>query len=136
MTIYFISGLGADERVFQFLDIPGVEKKFIRWIEPGKDESIHNYALRLTEQIERSKDIVLLGISFGGLIAQEISTIIHCKKVILVSTIRSEHELSLPMKLVRLTRVDKLFPATFLKWSNKFTADYFIQFRLKAVDIL
>ena len=74
MTIHFISGLGADERVFQFLDLPGIEKKFIRWIEPGKNESIHSYSLRLIDQIQQNEDLVLVGISFGGMVAQEIAS--------------------------------------------------------------
>jgi len=35
--IYFISGLGADERVFQFLNISGFETKNIKWEDPLKN---------------------------------------------------------------------------------------------------
>lgn len=131
MTIYFISGLGADERVFQFLHLPGIEKKFIRWIDPQKNETLRSYSLRLINQIEKKNEAILAGISFGGLIAQEIASLIPCKKVILISTVKSESELSLPLRFIRFTRIDKLFSSRFLKRSNKLTADVFFGTRSK-----
>jgi len=44
MTIYFISGLGADERVFQFLDLSDIKKVFIKWITPQINEELSAYA--------------------------------------------------------------------------------------------
>ncbi len=46
-TLNFISGLGADERVFQYLDVPVPDKNFVKWIDPRKNESLENYAARL-----------------------------------------------------------------------------------------
>jgi hypothetical protein len=37
--IIFIPGLGADERLFQFIEINGCTKQFIKWVKPSKDES-------------------------------------------------------------------------------------------------
>ena len=50
--IYLISGLGADERVFQNLDFGRLKPTFIKWIEPIKNETIEEYALRLSLQIK------------------------------------------------------------------------------------
>jgi len=125
MTIYFISGLGADERVFAFLQLPGIDKKFIRWVAPGKHESLRQYAMRLMDQIDTSQDIILVGISFGGIVAQEIASIVSCKKVIIISSIKSENEFSLPLKFVRLTKLHHLFSSSFLKWGNKLTANHY-----------
>ena len=50
-NIYFFSGLGADERVFQYVDLSFCNPIFIKWNLPFENESIENYALRLTEQI-------------------------------------------------------------------------------------
>lgn len=136
MKIYFISGLGADERVFQFLDLPGVECVFIKWINPSPRESLSAYAGRLTAQIDQSEDIILAGISFGGIIAQEISKLIACKKVIIISSVKSRGEFSWQMSLAVRTRIYKLFPASFLKWSNSLTADYYFSTATKKDSIL
>jgi hypothetical protein len=45
--IYLFSGLGADERVFQHLDISGHEHVFVKWVIPKTDETIESYAARL-----------------------------------------------------------------------------------------
>ena len=49
--VYCISGLGADERIFCKLDIPGSTFHFIQWIQPETAEDIYAYAGRLKEQI-------------------------------------------------------------------------------------
>lgn len=125
MKVYFISGLGADERVFQFLDLPEVEKIYIKWIIPVNQESLASYVNRLTAQIDLTQQIVLVGISFGGIIAQEISKIIDCQKVIIISSIKSRLEFSWQLSLVSSSKIYRLFPAKFLKWSNTLTADYY-----------
>jgi hypothetical protein len=38
--VYFISGLGADERIFQYLNLEGIEPVFIQWLEPFSKEKI------------------------------------------------------------------------------------------------
>jgi hypothetical protein len=40
MKVYFISGLGADERVFQRLELPGIEQVHLGWISPTKKKSL------------------------------------------------------------------------------------------------
>jgi pimeloyl-ACP methyl ester carboxylesterase len=125
MKAYFISGLGADERVFQFLDLPGIEKIYLKWIHPEDQESLASYANRLTAQIDLTQDIILVGISFGGIIAQEIAKIKACKKVILISSIKSPNEFSWQLSMVSFSQVYRLFPAKILKWSNAVTADYY-----------
>ena len=84
-NIYFFSGLGADERVFQYVDLSFCNPVFIKWNMPMKDECIENYALRLTEQIIEENPI-LVGVSFGGMIAVEVAKLIETEKVILISS--------------------------------------------------
>ncbi|MBB6499691.1 alpha/beta hydrolase [Pedobacter cryoconitis] len=125
MKVYFISGLGADQRVFQFLQLPGIEKIYINWVDPLQNEELRAYASRLTAQIDLTREVILVGISFGGIIAQEISRIVPCKKVIIISSVKSPAEFSWQLSSVAFTRIYKLFPARFLKWTNILTADYY-----------
>lgn len=130
--VYFISGLGADERVFQFLDLSGIAHRFIKWLQPLKDESLKNYATRLTTQIDPHQEIILIGISFGGIVAQELARLVPCKKVIIISSIKSHTEFSWPMALVRKTQIHKMIPTWLLAASNRFTADYYFNTETKA----
>lgn len=124
-TIYFISGLGADQRSFKFLDLKNVNLHFIYWEIPQKGEPLKSYCQRLTSQIDTSREVILVGLSFGGIVAQELSKIIRVDKLILISSVKSEHEFSYQLKLVRFFGLHKIVPSRFLKWSNLLTGDYY-----------
>lgn len=96
-NVYCIPGLWADEGIFQNLDLPGMQLKFVKWIPPMENESLPHYAERLSAQIEESNPI-LMGVSFGGMLAIEISHILSVKKLVLISSIRSQAELPIWMK--------------------------------------
>lgn len=115
--IYILSGLGADERVFQLLDFSGMEVVFIKWIRPEKDEKIEAYAKRLCSQITTEKPI-LIGLSFGGMMAIEISKIIPAEKIILLSSVKTKDEVPLYIKLLGKLGLHKVVPIWFLKHAN------------------
>ena len=92
MKIYGISGLGADERVFQYLEI-GEEIEVLKWIVPEKNENIVAYSKRLANQINTKEDFILIGVSFGGMIAVELGKIINPEKIILISSAETKNEL-------------------------------------------
>jgi pimeloyl-ACP methyl ester carboxylesterase len=120
-TIYIFSGLGADERVFSKIDFNAHKVVFVKWILPLKSESIVDYALRISTQITEKLPI-LLGISFGGIVAQEIAKIKECKKLILLATIESKSELPWYIRLVGFFKIDKIVPAFLLKSHNFITS--------------
>lgn len=134
--IYFISGLGADERVFKFLDLSQIDHQFIKWNEPKKSESLATYCKKLIEQIDQKHEIILIGISFGGIIAQEIAKIILCKKIIIISSVKSKSEFSWQLKLASGLQIHKIVPLWFLTLSNKLTANYYFSIESKEESIL
>jgi len=107
--IYCISGFGADERVFSKLNFADNEVHFIRWYEPLKNETIEAYAKRMTAQIHH-KDPLLFGLSFGGIMCIEIAKVISTGKVIIISSIKSLHEMPLWIKLTGKLQLDKIVP--------------------------
>ena len=135
-TIYYISGLGADERVFKYLNLQGVNEKYIKWETPQKHETLKHYCKRLTEQIDLGNEIVLVGVSFGGIVAQEIAKIIKVEKVIIISSVKSAKEFTFQLKLVRFFSLHKLVPSRFMKWSNLLTGDYYFYTQTKAESAL
>lgn len=107
--IYFVSGLGADERVFQWLRYDGFRPVHIRWISPERGEPIERYAQRLSEQITSDRPIIV-GLSFGGLIAIEVAKQIPTEKVILLSSVKKKSEIPLYFKLFRALPIHRIFP--------------------------
>lgn len=124
MKIYLISGLGVDQRAFKNLEFP-FPAQFVQWVTPNKSDTLVSYAHKLIPQIDTSGEIVLIGVSFGGMICQEIARVIRCKKVIIISSIKHAGEMNWQLRLVQLTRIDKLLPARILKFINLLTGPFY-----------
>lgn len=126
MTIYFISGLGADKRAFGKLKLPdNYIVKHIDWITPIENEPLENYALRLSKEIDTTHPFVIVGLSFGGIIATEISKILKPKLTVLISSIASKQFLPWYYKIIGLTFLDKLIPASILKKPSRLSFYFF-----------
>ena len=111
ITVYMFPGLGADESIFRNLHLPGYEIQHIKWIKPLNDESVAEYAQRLTYQIKKDTQPVLLGLSFGGMVAQEMAKIIDPLSTIIVSSIKHERERPLQVLLAEQLRPHKFVPS-------------------------
>ncbi|RLJ74705.1 alpha/beta hydrolase [Pedobacter alluvionis] len=126
MNTYFISGLGADKRIFSKLKLnKEINIIHIDWITPNKNESLASYAERLSSAIDLSQPFALVGVSFGGMIAVEIAKLLKPATVLIISsTMLSMHLPALYRFLGKLGLL-KLIPAKFLKSSNKLTQNYY-----------
>ena len=107
--IYFVSGLGADRRIFQWLRADDYSPVHIEWISPEKGESIENYAQRLIEQI-KDENPIIVGLSFGGMIAVEMAKQIPTEKVILLSSVKDKREVPFYFKLFRWLPLHRVLP--------------------------
>lgn len=118
LTLYFISGLGSDGRIFRKLELENCEIKYINWVRPEKSESLESYVERLTDQINSDGEFVLIGLSFGGIIAQELALRVKPKKVILISSIKHQNEKPLYLKLIKRFCLYKIIPFSFIKYAS------------------
>lgn len=110
MKLYAISGLGADRRVYENLNLD-YELIHLDWITPLKKESISDYSLRLSKSIDTSEPFGLIGVSFGGLIAVEISKLITPIVTILISSAETKYELRSVYRWLGKTRLIRFIPA-------------------------
>lgn len=107
--IYCISGLGADEKAFAKIKVPGCQLEHLIWLAPEKNESIEAYAKRMAAQIKEEHPI-LMGLSFGGMLCIEISKLVSAEKVILISSIPSYKQLPWWMKAAGKLKLNKILP--------------------------
>jgi len=115
--VYLMPGMSANSLIFEKIKFPkNFELHKLDWISPNIDESIENYAERLSEKIVH-KNPVLIGVSFGGILVQEISKIIKVNKLIIISSIKCNKEMPSHMKFGKITKSYKLLP---VKWINDF----------------
>ena len=101
MKIYLIPGLAYDDRIFARLKFRNQLVKYLTWIDPCPNEPLRTYAKRMFGAgLDDPDDIVIIGHSFGGMIAQEIAMLRKVKKIILISSITSRMELPSYFKLI------------------------------------
>lgn len=117
-TIYCISGLGTDERIFSKLRPVGYSLKYIPQLLPDSQESISAYAARLAEFIKED-NAILLGVSFGGILGIEISKIKPIQKLIIISGIKSSTELPGWMKVVGKLKLNRVLPVKSYKFTER-----------------
>lgn len=116
MKAYFISGLGADKQAFKNIKLPaGYEPVFLDWIPPQKDEPLYNYAHRFSSLIKNNDAFILIGLSFGGMLASEIARIRKPLKTIIISSIATADELPWYFKRAGSIGLHKKMPIRFLK---------------------
>ena len=111
--VYFISGLGADYRAFSKLTL-SVNMVHIQWLPSNEEDSIATYAQKLLPQIDTNQPVTLVGLSFGGMVAVELSKLISNCKVILLSSAPTP---------AAIPKTYKLFSAE--KWIDKIPAFVF-----------
>ncbi|MAX80011.1 MAG: alpha/beta hydrolase [Crocinitomicaceae bacterium] len=112
--IYIISGLGADERVFQRVNFGGYTPVFLQYIPAVKGESIAQYAQRLLPQITTPNPI-LVGISFGGIIAIELSKLIPTRGLVLLATAKTRAEIPFYFRMLGRLQLHRLLSPRLMK---------------------
>jgi len=111
IPVYFMPGLAASSSIFEriHLDEDVFEMCLLEWEIPHPQESLSAYALRITKNINHHNP-VLIGVSFGGILVQEMAKHIETRKVIIISSVRSNVEFPRRMKIGKTTKAYKLIP--------------------------
>jgi len=115
IPVYFMPGLAASPTIFERIALPEDSFKmfFLEWEIPLPNESLTDYAKRISLNI-RHKNPVLIGVSFGGILVQEMAQFVEPRKVIIISSVRSSQEFPRRMKFTKATKAYKLFPSNLM----------------------
>ncbi|CAM3653514.1 alpha/beta hydrolase [Pontibacter korlensis] len=109
--VYLISGLGADWRMFQFLKLPEyIPYEHVEWIAPlYRHEPLHEYAQRLKAYIN-DPEPVLVGLSFGGVVAIELAKLLRPCKTIIISSLANRYDLPTYYRILGSTKLHHWMP--------------------------
>jgi len=104
-------GMAANPSIFENIKLPedSYQIHLLEWFIPEVNESLQDYALRMTTHIKHD-NVVLLGVSFGGILVQEMAKHIKVAKLIIVSSVKTKHELPRRMKLSRKLKLYNILP--------------------------
>ena len=109
--VYFMPGMAASPSIFERIQLPTAtfEMHFLEWLLPEKEETIEHYAQRVSKNVTH-ENVILVGVSFGGILVQEMKQFLKVKKVIIISSVKSNMELPRRMKVAKSTKAYKLIP--------------------------
>ncbi|OCB77903.1 alpha/beta hydrolase [Flavobacterium crassostreae] len=115
IAVYFMPGLAASSAIFERIALPEdiFEIHLLEWEIPQKQESLSAYAQRIALKITQPNP-VLIGVSFGGIMVQEIAKYLTVAKVIIISSVKSNLEFPRRMKIAKTTKAYKLLPMRLL----------------------
>ena len=113
--VYFVPGLGASSSIFEHIKLPTAlfEMHCIEWLQPIQNETLVEYAQRMSAFVTEL-NCILVGVSFGGILVQEMAQFVHPKKVVIISSIKSNQELPAVMQMARKTLFYKILPTRLL----------------------
>ena len=80
----------------------------MEWIDPFPNETIEAYAKRLSEGIDQNQPFVLIGLSFGGMVAVEIAKITLPVCTIQISSVDHRDELPKLYRFIGKTGITRL----------------------------
>lgn len=135
ISVYFMPGLAANSSIFERIALPEelFDTHFMEWEIPFEKESLKEYAHRISKKITH-KNPVLVGVSFGGILVQEMAKFLNPKKVIIISSVKSNQEFPTTFKLAKSTKAYKLIPTSLIAQIDnlaKFTFGDRVKQRLK-----
>jgi pimeloyl-ACP methyl ester carboxylesterase len=115
IPVYFMPGLAASSSIFERIVLPDAifELVLLEWEIPLDNETLSQYAKRMAKKILHPNP-VLIGVSFGGILVQEMAQFIAARKVIIISSVKTCFEFPLRMKVAKTTKAYKLIPTNLL----------------------
>ncbi|MBT8393739.1 MAG: alpha/beta hydrolase [Flavobacteriaceae bacterium] len=136
INVYLMPGMAANPSIFEHIQLPDDKFKihWLKWIMPLIDETMANYAKRMTKQIKH-ENIVLLGVSFGGILVQEISKYVSVRQLFVVSSIVCNKQIPKRFKIAKKTKAYKLLPTQLIGSIDLLAKYAFGEFIIKRINL-
>ena len=115
IPVYFMPGLAASSSIFERIALPSevFEMILLEWELPLDNETLSEYAKRISKKVTH-KNPVLIGVSFGGILVQEMAEFLEVSKVIIISSVKSNLEFPTAFKVAKTTKAYKLLPTNLI----------------------
>lgn len=114
--VYFMPGMAASSTIFERIKLPEdiFEIHLLEWFLPEKKETLQQYAKRMASNVQH-ENAILIGVSFGGILVQEMAEFLKPRKIIIISSVKSNKELPRRMKIAKSTKAYKIIPTRLLE---------------------
>ncbi|MGB5403199.1 MAG: alpha/beta hydrolase [Robiginitalea sp.] len=111
IQVYFVPGLAASPKIFEYIELPSnqFEVHHLDWFLPPSGADLVDYARIMAERVTHEAP-VLIGVSFGGMLIQEMARFLKPRKLIIISSIKCRDEMPRRLWVARYTRLHRLLP--------------------------
>ncbi|MGI9545965.1 MAG: alpha/beta fold hydrolase [Flavobacteriaceae bacterium] len=111
VPVYLMPGMAANSSIFKNIQLPDdrFETHRLEWFVPDRGMTLSEYAQVMCANIKHENP-VLVGVSFGGILVQEIARHVQARKVIIISSVKSKRELPKRLIFAKYTKIHKLLP--------------------------
>lgn len=116
-NIYLFPGQGSDCRIFSKLEFDSsrYDVHCFDYGVPFEDESLSDFALRLSNEIDTTKPFVLIGVSLGGMFCTEIAHVLNPRETIIISSAKTLNELPKKYTIQKIIKLYKVIPDDWYK---------------------
>jgi pimeloyl-ACP methyl ester carboxylesterase len=116
LRAYFISGLGADARIFANVRLPAhVAIHHVPWLEPEKNEPLQAYCRRMALGLRTDEPFILVGLSFGGLVAIEWNRFLRPAFTFILSSVTTDKDFPWTFRLIKAFGLQRVSPSLLKK---------------------
>lgn len=98
MPLVLLPGIGTDARLFTLQRMEFPQLVVPEWIPPRRGESLAEYAARLAETIDLRQPCLVGGVSFGGMVALELTRHLPAMGCALMASVKSSRELPFTLR--------------------------------------
>lgn len=129
-------GLAANPTIFEKIVLPKerYEVHWLDWLLPNKKESLKHYSERMCKKVHHENP-VLIGVSFGGVIVQEMAKLIKTRRLIIISSVKCEKELPRRMRFARCSGIFKILPTSLARHIDAFEKVAVGEFAKKRIQL-
>lgn len=117
MKVYLLPGIGCDRRLYQRIDLAGLDTVFLDWPDFPLGCSLGSIARELSARVDVDEPHILVGVSMGGMVAQELAALTNPVKVVLISSWIGPHEWPLHARLGSTFKLHHLI-THFTAWAS------------------
>lgn len=118
--LFLIAGHGSDIRIFSKIIFPeNVDTIHLHFLDPMKNESMHDYAIRMSSKIDTTQNFSIMGVSLGGMLATEMTSFLNPENIIIISSAAGRSELPVRYKMMRNFEMYRIFSGEFYHFMAK-----------------
>ena len=115
MNVYLIPGLGADRRLFNNLELAGHQVEYLDWPEMPEDSTLADYAKALSIKVDPVLPHALVGVSMGGMVAEELALMTKPVTTVLISSWKGPQEMPPVVRALRGTHAERILTPVVLR---------------------